>query len=71
MLSTHQEGELIFEEEFDTLDFRKWQHEITLAGGGNWEFQVPEANFAKLLYGNVKYKLNIFSFTGTTAPTRT
>ncbi|XP_055373030.1 beta-1,3-glucan-binding protein-like [Condylostylus longicornis] len=32
-------GDLIFEDNFDTLDFSKWQHENTLAGGGNWEFQ--------------------------------
>lgn len=32
-------GDLIFEDTFDTLDFAKWQHEITLGGGGNWEFQ--------------------------------
>lgn len=32
-------GDLIFEEHFDELDFEKWQHENTLAGGGNWEFQ--------------------------------
>ncbi|CAD7089076.1 unnamed protein product [Hermetia illucens] len=32
-------GELIFEDNFDWLDEGKWQHEITLAGGGNWEFQ--------------------------------
>nr|XP_022908360.1 beta-1,3-glucan-binding protein-like [Onthophagus taurus] len=32
-------GDLIFEENFDTLDFKKWQHENTLGGGGNWEFQ--------------------------------
>ncbi len=37
---THESGELIFEDNFDTLDFNMWQHEITLAGGGNWEFQV-------------------------------
>lgn len=30
---------LIFEDNFDTLDFSKWQHEITLSGGGNWEFE--------------------------------
>lgn len=33
-------GALIFEDNFDKLDFEKWQHEKTLAGGGNWEFQV-------------------------------
>lgn len=27
-------GALIFEDTFDTLDFDKWQHEKTLAGGG-------------------------------------
>ncbi|XP_059608689.1 beta-1,3-glucan-binding protein-like [Phlebotomus argentipes] len=32
-------GDLLFEDNFDTLDYETWQHEITLAGGGNWEFQ--------------------------------
>ena len=32
-------GDLIFEEVFEELDFTKWEHENTLAGGGNWEFQ--------------------------------
>uniref|UniRef100_A0A182IYP3 GH16 domain-containing protein n=1 Tax=Anopheles atroparvus TaxID=41427 RepID=A0A182IYP3_ANOAO len=32
-------GELIFEDNFDRLDLEKWQHEHTLGGGGNWEFQ--------------------------------
>lgn len=27
-------GDLIFQDEFDFLDFKKWQHESTLAGGG-------------------------------------
>ncbi|XP_063234481.1 beta-1,3-glucan-binding protein-like [Bacillus rossius redtenbacheri] len=36
-------GDLIFDEEFSTLDLAAWEHEVTLAGGGNWEFQ---------LYGN-------------------
>jgi hypothetical protein len=33
---------LIFSDEFDKLDFENWQHEITMSGGGNWEFQVYE-----------------------------
>jgi len=37
---THAAGELIFEDNFDTLDHELWQHEITMAGGGNWEFEV-------------------------------
>ncbi|CRK95822.1 CLUMA_CG009274, isoform A [Clunio marinus] len=32
-------GDLIFEDNFNTLDQQKWRHENTLAGGGNWEFQ--------------------------------
>ncbi|GAB0087811.1 beta-1,3-glucan-binding protein [Sergentomyia squamirostris] len=32
-------GQLIFEENFNELNFARWQHESTLAGGGNWEFQ--------------------------------
>ena len=30
---------LVFEEEFNTFDLARWKHEITLGGGGNWEFQ--------------------------------
>ncbi|XP_013384636.1 beta-1,3-glucan-binding protein [Lingula anatina] len=31
---------LIFEDTFDTLDPKNWEHEITAWGGGNWEFEV-------------------------------
>jgi len=37
--STICSGDLIFEDNFDTFDFEKWEHENTLGGGGNWEFQ--------------------------------
>jgi beta-glucanase (GH16 family) len=30
---------LIFEENFDELDHSIWKHELTLGGGGNWEFE--------------------------------
>jgi hypothetical protein len=30
----------IFNDEFDFLDFNAWEHEMTLGGGGNWEFQA-------------------------------
>ena len=33
------DDKLIFDDEFDTLDFDKWQHELTMGGGGNWEFE--------------------------------
>jgi hypothetical protein len=29
---------LIFEDNFDKLNMSRWEHELTLAGGGNWEF---------------------------------
>lgn len=37
-------GELIFEDNFDLLDFEVWEHENTLAGGGvrNWFICVDE-----------------------------
>lgn len=28
---------LIFADEFDSFDLSTWKHEITMAGGGNWE----------------------------------
>ena len=31
---------LIFEETWDEFNFDRWQHEHTMGGGGNWEFQV-------------------------------
>lgn len=30
---------LIFEDNFDKLNFKTWEHELTLSGGGNWEFE--------------------------------
>jgi hypothetical protein len=30
---------LVWEDQFDKLDFGNWAHEITLGGGGNWEFE--------------------------------
>ena len=35
---------IIFEDNFDKLDFNKWQHEITMGGGGNWEFEYYTNN---------------------------
>ncbi|KAI0224036.1 hypothetical protein L0F63_000905, partial [Massospora cicadina] len=34
-----QGGKLVFEDNFDFIDFKKWRHELTLGGGANWEFQ--------------------------------
>ena len=36
--------ELVLDEGFDTFDFSLWKHEITLSGGGNWEFQAYSNN---------------------------
>jgi len=35
---------LIFDEEFDKLNFKTWRHDITLSGGGNWEFELYHNN---------------------------
>jgi beta-glucanase (GH16 family) len=35
---------LVFQDDFDTLDFEKWRHDITLSGGGNWEFELYDNN---------------------------
>jgi hypothetical protein len=29
----------VFQDEFDTLNQKVWKHDVTLRGGGNWEFQ--------------------------------
>ena len=33
-------GDLLFSDDFDEFDLKKWKHDLTLSGGGNWEFQV-------------------------------
>lgn len=38
------ERRLIFSEEFDELNYDVWQHERTMSGGGNWEFQIYDNN---------------------------
>jgi len=30
---------LVWSDEFDSFNHETWQHEITLGGGGNWEFE--------------------------------
>jgi beta-glucanase (GH16 family) len=44
-------GEIVFQENFDSLDNATWRHENTLRGGGTWEFQWyvpdPENSFVK------------------------
>jgi len=32
--------QVLFEENFETFNLDTWQHEITLSGGGNWEFEA-------------------------------
>ncbi|XP_033115164.1 beta-1,3-glucan-binding protein-like isoform X2 [Anneissia japonica] len=41
---TDAPGTLIFDEQFDTFDLDRWEHEITAGGGGNWEFQYYTNN---------------------------
>jgi len=33
-------GELVFEENWDDFNMDIWEHELTMGGGGNWEFQT-------------------------------
>ncbi|KAK7088454.1 beta-1,3-glucan-binding protein-like [Littorina saxatilis] len=35
---------LVFEDNFNFINHRVWEHEITAAGGGNWEFQYYTNN---------------------------
>ncbi|XP_072940474.1 beta-1,3-glucan-binding protein-like [Epargyreus clarus] len=42
--SKYCSGDMIFQEDFEELDLEKWQHENTLSGGGNWEFQYYSNN---------------------------
>mmetsp|Transcript_10882 Transcript_10882/g.21273 ORF Transcript_10882/g.21273 Transcript_10882/m.21273 type:complete len:377 (+) Transcript_10882:879-2009(+) len=30
---------LVFQDDFTTFNFKTWSHEMTLSGGGNWEFE--------------------------------
>ncbi|XP_062507118.1 beta-1,3-glucan-binding protein-like [Corticium candelabrum] len=39
-------GELLFEEDFNVFNLSVWQHELTMSGGGNWEFQLYDNNRA-------------------------
>ena len=39
-ISRCQDWELAFDEEFNKFDLSVWKHEITLSGGGNWEFEA-------------------------------
>lgn len=36
--------ELILDEEFKTFNLSLWRHQITMGGGGNWEFEVYTNN---------------------------
>jgi len=38
--SVYAPGDIMFEDLFDRFDLSVWGHEITMSGGGNWEFQV-------------------------------
>jgi hypothetical protein len=37
-------SKLVFFDDFDKFDFKKWRHELTMAGGGNNEFQIYQNN---------------------------
>ena len=35
---------IIFQDDFDKLNFTTWEHELTMSGGGNWEFEMYTNN---------------------------
>ena len=37
-------SKLVFFDDFNTLDFKKWRHDRTMGGGGNNEFQIYHNN---------------------------
>lgn len=39
-----QDMELILDEEFDIFNLSLWKHEISMSGGGNWEFEYYSNN---------------------------
>lgn len=55
-------GDLLFEDTFDELDLKKWQHELTLGGGG-----VSRSLFFKVIYGGLSQS-NATLKTGITYP---
>ncbi len=44
LLCSAQNLKLVLDDDFKTFDFKTWKHEITLAGGGNWEFEYYSNN---------------------------
>ena len=36
--------ELIFSDDFEVFDLKTWRHDLTLSGGGNWEFELYHNN---------------------------
>ena len=37
-------SKIVFQDDFDDFDFTKWRHDITMSGGGNWEFELYDNN---------------------------
>lgn len=37
-------SKLVFYDDFYKLDFRKWKHDLNMAGGGNHKFKIYDNN---------------------------
>jgi hypothetical protein len=35
---------LVFQDDFNTFNMKIWKHELTMGGGGNWEFEIYRNN---------------------------
>jgi len=42
--TNHLGQTLVFSDEFDSLNMSTWSHEVTMGGGGNWEFEYYTNN---------------------------
>jgi len=56
-------GDLIFQDNFDFFDTARWKHEVSLAGGGNWEFQwyVNDRQNSNVTGGNLNFRTSFTS----------
>ena len=55
-LASGREMVLALEDNFDTFNLSLWKHEITLGGGGNWEFEYYTNNrLSSYVKGGVLY----------------
>lgn len=59
------QNNLVFSDDFNDFDLSVWEHELTMGGGGNWEFEMYVNNRSNsyvrdsILYINPTYTANV------------